>query len=186
MMVPDDDETPGRGGDERRGTSPRPATPRDDQVTFEEFFTARHDAVLRSVAATIGDREVAVDATQDAFIKAHARWSTLRTYDAPDAWVRRIAINVSRDRLRSDRRRRDREASVAPTVVPDVTERFAADAGANDLLADLAPRQREVAELFYVEDRSIEEISDRLGLTTGAVKFHLARARDRLRRTSRP
>ena len=182
--VPDDDETPGRGGDARRDAPLRPAPATGDQSTFEGFFAAHHDAVLRSVAAAIGDREAAVDATQDAFIKAHARWSTLRTYDAPHAWVRRIAINVSRDRLRADRRRRNREATIEPTVAPDVTDRFEADAGANELLADLAPRQREVAELFYVEDRSIDEIAERLGLTSGTVKFHLARARDRLRQTN--
>ncbi len=159
--------------------------PHDDDDTaersFEEFFAVHHDAVLRSVTTSIGDRDIALDATQDAFIKAHARWSTLRSYDAPDAWVRRIAINVSRDRVRSDRRRRDREATIAAVPAPDVTDAFAADAGASELLAGLADRQREVATLFYLEDRSVDDIADRLGLSAGAVKFHLARARERLR-----
>jgi RNA polymerase sigma-70 factor (ECF subfamily) len=105
----------------------------------------------------------------------------LRNYDAPDAWVRRIAINVSRDRMRSDRRRRDREAAVVAPPTPDVTDSFDADEGASELLAGLAARQREVATLFYLEDCSVDDIADRLGVSAGTVKFHLARARDRLR-----
>ena len=85
---------------------------------FEVFFLEHHDDALRSLDAILNDHEAAVDATQDAFIKAHARWSVIRTYDAPQAWVRRIAINASRDRLRSERRRRDRETRVDPVDEP--------------------------------------------------------------------
>ena len=155
-----------------------------DLPAFGAFFAANHEAVLRSVTASTGNRESADDATQDAFIKAHARWSTLLNYEAPEAWVRRVAINISRDRLRSDRRRRNREAATGPDVAPDLTEAFEADTGASALLAELTPRQREIARLFYVEDRSIDEIASGLGLDPGTLKFHLARARDRLRQTT--
>ena len=46
---------------------------------FERFFIAHYDSILRSLDAATGDHEVAVDATQDAFIKAHTRWSLIRT-----------------------------------------------------------------------------------------------------------
>ena len=182
--MPTDDDAPVDETDERRNFDRGVVDEAIDLPAFGTFFAANYDTVLRSVHASNSDRESAADATQDAFIKAHARWSTLRDYEAPEAWVKRVAINISRDRLRSDRRRRDREAAIGPDVAPDVTEAFEADTGVSELLAELTSRQREIARLFYVEDRSIEEIATGLGLDSGTVKFHLARARDRLRRTT--
>jgi RNA polymerase sigma-70 factor (ECF subfamily) len=148
---------------------------------FEQFFLAQHDSILRALDAMTGDHEAAVDATQDAFIKAHARWSVIRTYDAPGTWVRRIAINVSRDHMRSERRRRDREATLGAADEPSATDRFEADANVNELLDRLPQRQREVATLYYVEDRSVDDIARQLDVSSGTVKSYLAEARDRLR-----
>jgi RNA polymerase sigma-70 factor (ECF subfamily) len=50
------------------------------------------------------------------------------------------------------------------------------------LLMKLPDRQREVAALFYVDDRSVVEIAGILGLNEGTVKSHLSSARDSLRR----
>ena len=160
----------------------------DLEAEFAEFFATQHDAVLRSLAAAAGnDHDAAVDAVQDAFIKAHARWSTIRTYDQPEAWVRRIAINTSRDRRRSDRRRRDREVTVDATAAArsDVadTERIDADAAMAELLGELPARQREIAAAYYVDDRSVEEIAATLRIRAGTDKSQLAEARARLRRT---
>jgi RNA polymerase sigma-70 factor (ECF subfamily) len=159
-------------------------TPADEFDTeFEAFFLEHHDDTLRSLHALLNDREAAVDATQDAFIKAHARWSVIRTYDAPQAWVRRIAINASRDRLRSERRRRDRETLVDPVDEPPASDPIVADAGIQALLDGLPARQREIAALFYVNDCSVDEIARRLTLSVGTVKSQLSEARDRLRRS---
>lgn len=152
---------------------------------FEQFFTLEHDRVLRSIEGLVGNREIAVDATQDAFIKAHLHWKTVAACDSPVAWVRRTAINASRDLQRSDRRRRDREAK---TPFSDVGNRIdgpdhigSADA-AHDLLRQLSDRQREVATMFYVDDRSVDDIAAALGVSAGTVKSQLSEARQRLRR----
>jgi len=162
-------------------SDPTPANEFDAE--FEVFFLEHHDDTLRSLDAILNDHEAAVDATQDAFIKAHARWSVIRTYDAPQAWVRRIAINASRDRLRSERRRRDRETRVDPVDEPPASDPIVADAGIQALLDDLPTRQREIAALFYVNDCSVDEIARRLALSVGTVKSQLSEARDRLRRS---
>ncbi len=148
---------------------------------FEAFFVANYDSVLATVVTVTGDRERAIDATQEAFVKASARWNKIRSYDVPAAWVRRAAINASRDTWRSERRRRRREAQHANDVRPSPAQDVADTATANDLLACLSPRQREVAALFYVEDRSIEETAHILGISQGTVKSQLADARTRLR-----
>jgi RNA polymerase sigma factor (sigma-70 family) len=50
-----------------------------------------------------------------------------------------------------------------------------------DVLERLSPRQRSVAVLFYLEDLSTSEIASSLGISVGAVKFHLSKARTALR-----
>jgi RNA polymerase sigma factor (sigma-70 family) len=156
-----------------------------DHGEFERFFAAEYDAVLRAVEAATGNREFAVDATQDGFIKAHLHWQTIRSYDSPAAWVRRAAINSSRDRQRSERRRRGREvAAAAPEEAtlssPHVDGLESADS-ARTFLDPLAARQREVATMYYIEDRSLDDIAETLGLSIGTVKSQLADARQRLR-----
>jgi RNA polymerase sigma-70 factor (ECF subfamily) len=148
---------------------------------FERFFIAQYDSILRALDAATGNREIAVDATQDAFIKAHTRWSLIRTYEAPDTWVRRVAINVSRDRMRSERRRRNREATHDVMTQLSTTDQVEADANVRGMLDRLPQRQREVARLFYVEDRSVDDIARQLDVSSGTIKSYLAEARDRLR-----
>lgn len=148
---------------------------------FERFFLAHYDSIVRSLTFITGDRERAIDATQEAFIKAYAKWGSVQKYDAPSAWVRRIAINASRDSHRSERRRRDRERpDVQPHVVSHADD-VVADDSARSLLAQLPRRQREIATLFYVDDLGIAEISAILHLSDGTVKSHLSDARKQLR-----
>jgi RNA polymerase sigma-70 factor (ECF subfamily) len=168
--------------------SSAPGDRRSDRVSaaeldaeFERFFITHHDSILRALDAATGDHEIAVDATQDAFIKAHTRWSLIRTYEAPDTWVRRVAINVSRDRMRSERRRRNREATHDASSQLSTADQFDADTNVRALLDQLPQRQREVAWLFYVDDRSVDDIARQLDVSSGTVKSYLAEARDRLR-----
>ena len=148
---------------------------------FETFFMDHFDRTVVSLTIITGDRDRATDATQEAFIKAYANWSRVRSYDIPIAWVRRIAINASRDSFRAERRRTKREqahASLDPSQAPSDLEGLDI---ALQLLAELPRRQREVATLFYVEDCSVQEIATVLRLNQGTVKSHLSDARDRMR-----
>jgi RNA polymerase sigma-70 factor (ECF subfamily) len=169
------------------GVSPRrdwrlgPAVSTHDQE-FEQFFLDNYPAVLHILVVTTGDRERAKDATQEAFIKAYAKWSKVRRYDSPIAWVRRVAINASHDSFRKDRRRRRREEATPLTTEALQPDRYASDEAAAQLLMGLPDRQREVATLFYVDDRSVVEIAAILSLNEGTVKSHLSSARDHVRR----
>lgn len=149
----------------------------DDE--FEQFFLANYEAVLRVLVLTTGDRERATDATQEAFIRAYARWSKIRAYESPAGWVRRVALNASRDSFRSDRRRRRREESLSGQQPR--TDQYHGESSAHELLQTLPDRQREVATLFYVDDRSVAEIASILQVNEGTVKSHLSSARERLR-----
>lgn len=150
---------------------------------FERFFIANFDRLVRSVTAITGDSDLATDAVQDAFIKAYARWTRVQKYDDPVLWVRRVAINKSKDIRRSFLRRRAREdkfdgpatTEAAPTWEPEPGPDIEA------ALSQLTPRQRSIAALFYLEDLSISQVAASLDISEGAVKFHLNKARANLR-----
>ncbi|MEZ5379195.1 MAG: sigma-70 family RNA polymerase sigma factor [Acidimicrobiales bacterium] len=151
---------------------------------FDRFFCSHYPGVVRSLTVITGNREAAADCTQEAFIRAYARWGRVRRYASPTAWVRRVAINLANDQFRSDDRRRRREdrfhvgrqqfeGPASTTVDHDLV--------LGSLLGSLTPQQRSVAALFYVEDLPVLEIATTLGLSEGAVKFHLHSARKALR-----
>ncbi len=145
--------------------------------TFDDFFRSHYPDVVRGVRASGATDEVAADAAQEAFIRAFPRWWRLRHYQNPAAWVQRVAINVSRDLLRSEKRYEraltdlEVEAQLEPGDSPDLD--FA--------MTSLSHRQREVVHAYYHEGMSTAEAADAIGISAGAVRFHLSEARASLR-----
>ena len=145
-----------------------------DRLTFEDFYTAEFDRVLDSAFAFSGDRDAATEATQEAFARAFARWRRLSRQEWAGGWVTTTALNVLR--------RRFRDAARSPVRVDD---RAPVDMhGRIDLLRGLRAlptRQREAAVLFYVADLPLHAVASAMRISEGAVKSHLARAREGLR-----
>lgn len=144
---------------------------------FEAFFREHYDSVERGVRASGATAEAAADAAQEAFIRAYPRWWRLSRYTNPAAWVQRVAINVSRDLDRRERRHAaaiesiEMERQLEPEVGPDVGPAIEA----------LPTRQREVVQAYYHEGLSTAEAAEEIGISAGAVRFHLSEARNRLR-----
>lgn len=178
-----DDDNPSEIGPSEIG--PRGMGPTEIGPSFDTFFASEFDAVLRSVALYAGNRDVALDATQEAFARALARWRTIGRYDRPGAWVRRVALRcVTRGRRRRATERRAIERLEVHTAA--VTEP-GADAGPQmvgpditDVLRELPGRQRAVAIFRYVDDLEIDEIAHVLGIAPATVRVHLHRAHNRL------
>ena len=136
---------------------------------------------MRALAVISGDADLAADAVQEAFVRAHHRWRTIRLYDDPVGWVRHVALNLLRDdRRRSTRKRRavERLAAVTATTAPPPAE----PDGVAALLGQLPRQQRVAAALFYVDGLSIAEVATAMGIAPGSVKSHLHDARRSLRR----
>jgi RNA polymerase sigma-70 factor (ECF subfamily) len=77
------------------------ARPRED---FQEFYQASYGRTVAMVAAVAGSRHEAEDIAQEAYARALARWSRLRAYDLPEAWVRKVALRLAIDSGRRLRR----------------------------------------------------------------------------------
>ena len=146
--------------------------------SFEAVFRADHRAVVAITWALTGSRAVAEELTQEAFLRAHQRWSRIGCYDNPGAWVRRTAINLAvSDRRRRAAERRAHDRSPAPGDAPDRSD----DVVGTDrfwLAVRTLPRQQAaVVALHYLEDRSVADVAAVLGLAEGTVKAHLHKAR---------
>jgi RNA polymerase sigma-70 factor (ECF subfamily) len=135
---------------------------------------------VRALTAACGNREVAADAVQDAFVRAHERWSRVSRYDDPAAWVRRVAINRTRDAFRRSERGRRMSLRLVrdsdPTLPPDPPS------GALEAIAALPRQQRIAMALYYVHELSVAEVAAAMELSEGAVKFHLHEGRSGLRK----
>lgn len=146
-----------------------------DRLGFEDFYAAEYQRVFSSAYAFCRDREAALDATQEAFARAFARWRRLDKEEWAGAWVTTTALNLLRGRFRRDKRTLDVSEGSA-------TSSSSTSADLIDALRTLPARQRQAATLFYVADLPVSIVARSMGLSEGTVKSHLSRARDALRK----
>jgi RNA polymerase sigma-70 factor, ECF subfamily len=142
---------------------------------FEDFYQASYPRLVGQLTVMTGSLEDAEDAVQEAFARASTRWPRLRAYDAPEAWVRRVALNLATSGLRRARRQLAALARLgtASGEPAQATDRLAIQAG----LRRLSLRHRQVLVLHYGADLPVEEVARQLQVPTGTVKSRLARAR---------
>jgi RNA polymerase sigma-70 factor (ECF subfamily) len=153
---------------------------------FEEFSTPIYNYVLRMV----GDPDRAADITQDTFIKAYRKLDSLTDEHSTKSWLYRIATNTAIDDMRRRRwispvglddegqperpdNRPGPEAQVMAGVLDERIQRA---------LLQLRPNHRQCIVLSDLEDMSAHQIGDVMGLSYGAVRTLLCRARGEMRR----
>lgn len=147
--------------------------------SFETFYRREFPQVYRATHLLMSDDEAAMDATQEAFQRAHARWRRLSRHPWAGGWVMTTALNECRRQLR-------RHPSISATADPSKGNRgSSSDPGVridvSNALRRLPPRQREAVVLFYVGDLPLGAIADLMSISEGAVKAHLAQGRKALR-----
>lgn len=127
-----------------------------------------------------GDRALAEDWLQDAFVQAWRKLGQVRDRAAFGGWLRRLAANVAL----SDRRR-GRLATVEAEVDAGAPEPPwpAADLDLERAIAALPERARQVLVLFHLSDLSHAEIADLLSIDVGTAKSQLHRARRLIKET---
>jgi RNA polymerase sigma-70 factor (ECF subfamily) len=144
-------------------------------ASFEEFYAATVDRLHGHLFLVTGDLHAAEEIVQEAFTRASMRWSHLRDYDRPEAWVRRVAMNLAADRARSLRRQaRALLKLTPPPAVPAVSAETLALVQA---LRTLPTRQRQAIVLHYLADLPVQEVAQALAVPSGTVKGLLARGR---------
>jgi RNA polymerase sigma-70 factor (ECF subfamily) len=147
---------------------------------FEALFRQHYRRLVGALYVACGDRELAADAVQQAFVELWVNWGRIGKYDRPSAWVARVAVN----RLRSYRRSLRRRAAALLRLEREpqgVVEQADPPSDVAALLRQLPLRQRLAAVLYYIDDRSVSDVAEIMGISEGAVNSHLHRAREALR-----
>lgn len=132
--------------------------------------------LVAGVALIAGSKAAAEDAVQEALARAWERSERGERIESLPAWVTRVAVNLSKSRLRRMRvEARHREVSDG---LSDGTA-SASDARIDvaRALANLPQRQREVTVLRYYLGLNVAEIAEALEIHRGTVKTSLFRAR---------
>ncbi len=152
---------------------------RGDDAAFALFSERHRDRLYRLASVWLGDRELAQDAVQEAFLRSYTGLGRFRFRAAPSTWLIRVCRNVCLELNRRQPRGTDADA-VAELPAADVRE---ADLPAylNQALAALPARQRDVVVLRLLEELSVRDTAAVMGCREGTVKAHLAKASANLR-----
>ncbi|MFD4256968.1 RNA polymerase sigma factor SigM [Streptomyces sp. NPDC058534] len=156
---------------------------------FGELVRRHRDRLWAVALRTLGDREEAADAVQDALVSAYRAAHTFRGQAAVTTWLHRITVNACLDRAR--------KAASRKTAPVDDTERLeqllephesaSAPAERNDLhrqllkaLGTLPADQRAALVLVDMQGYPVAEAARILDVPTGTIKSRCARGRARL------
>lgn len=145
---------------------------------FAEFYDDAYSRVVRSVRGLVASMHEAEDLAQDAFARAYTKWETVSQHPEPEAWVKLVALNLGRSRLRRIRVAAKKMAT--RDHVSDSHEALVQNIDLDRALKLLPPRQRTVLEMHYLEDLSVKEVAQILGASETSVKTNLHRGRTRL------
>ena len=143
---------------------------RSDSAEFSEFYRSHWRGVARGLALTLGNADLAAEATDEAMARAYPRWSTIRTYDNPAGWVYRVGLNWAR----SYHRRIARLIPFAHHETVDLAP--VADPAIREALLRLDIKQRSVVVCRLLLDWSVDETAAALEISPGTVKSRLHRA----------
>jgi RNA polymerase sigma-70 factor, ECF subfamily len=153
----------------------RKGDPRGAEALLEQHQKEVYNVALRM----LGESSAAEDAAQDAFLRAFSRLDLYHEGEPFGAWLHGIVRNRCLDILRS----RARASAVYPLVAPsqpdaesDAIRNLEAQ-GVRRALSRLPSRDRALLVLRYWEDRPMEDVARSLGMTDGAARVALHRAR---------
>lgn len=150
-----------------------------DDTAIREFLVTTYPRLVAGVALVAGSRAAAEDAVQEALSRAWERSERGERIESLPAWVTRVAMNVSKSRLRrvrAEARARERVAGSAARPAPGADERIDVERA----LAALPRRQREATILRYYLGYDVAGVAEVMGINEGTAKTALFRARQAL------
>jgi len=167
-----------------------------DQNAYTDIVNLYQHKLYQVCFRMLGNKQEAEDIAQEAFVRAYIN---LHTYDQKrkfSTWIYRIATNLCIDRIRKKKPDYYLDAQIAGTDGLDMYSQIAAEEQLPEETVEqmelqdriqyeisrLPDKYRSVIVLKYIEELSLQEISEILDMPLGTVKTRIHRGREALRK----
>jgi len=147
----------------------------DWESEYADFFHANALRLRRVAWGVCGDWNQAEDIVQTAFVRLYPKFAKIKDTD-PLAYTRRIVINLC-----LNRHRRAGKEILTSDVPEQPVDDHASSVDIVEAMRHLPAQQRAVVTLRFIEDLSVHEVAEILGISDGTVKSHSSRALSTLR-----
>ncbi len=163
---------------------------------FDDLVRLHQARIHRVLWYELRNEDAAATLTQECFLKAYRARNDFRGESSVETWLVRIALNLARDHQRNRRQgfwRRliggsaeeaERATERAEDGAPLAEQALLARERLEQVMktvATLSPQQQTVFRLRFVEEMTLDEIAQAMGVEVGTVKSHLSRAVNALR-----
>jgi RNA polymerase sigma-70 factor (sigma-E family) len=156
-----------------------------EQGRIGELYLQHAVPAVRLADLLTGDRAVAEDLVQDAFVRLAGRLAHLRDAGSFDAYLRRTVVNLSHSYFRRKRVERMYLKRARAMIEPDDARRPGRSVEEREVLwsalGKLSERQRAAIVLRFYEDLSEVQVAEILRCRPGTVKSLVSRGLERLR-----
>jgi RNA polymerase sigma-70 factor (ECF subfamily) len=152
-----------------------------DHQAFETVMRSHEDRVFSVCLRIMGDREKALDATQETFLTVFRKAGQFKGDAALGTWIYRISVNTCYDQIRKAKRRPSE--SLPDYIDPsDPSAEDALDSAAlrpeiERALLEVPDEFRAAVVLFDIEGLGMAEVAKILGVPVGTVKSRVFRGR---------
>ena len=157
----------------------------DDKRAMHILFTRHNVRVFRFVLRLVGDKSTAEDIVSEVFLDVWRQAGKFQSRSEVTTWLLAIARNKSFSALRRrPTEELDEEAAATIEDTADDPEAMMQNRQKADVLlqclTQLSPAHREVIDLVYYHEKSIEEVAKIIGVPPNTVKTRMFYARKRI------
>ena len=167
-----------------------------DQDAIASLYEKTYTQVFYTVKSMIKDEDAVFDILQDAYMKAFAHLDSFEGDDKFLPWVKQIAANTARDRLKKKKPMLFSELNTDEDQDITFEEQIEDDRDENipekvidqqetvrlltEIIEGLPEDQRAAIGMFYYQDMSVKQIAETMGASESAVKSRLKYGRDKI------
>ena len=164
-----------------------------DQAAFTELYDRTSSDLFRCIRAMTRDEDLTWDIQQDSYLRAFQNLDKLETGEAFFPWLRRIAVNVTADRMKQRLPLTFTELSgdeddgmpelpdLNPVNQPELSlDRKETARLVKEILSQLPEAQQMIVGMRYYDELSVKEIAELLKLSDGTVKAQLFHGRKKV------
>jgi len=156
-----------------------------DKEVYAEIIKRYQTKLMRYASYIMGDEQIGADVVQEGFIKAYINLNGFDTKKKFSSWMYRIVHNEAMNLHNKDKKRRPMDYQMefdSGVNVEDEVIKNELVSHAHHCLEQMPMIYKEPLSLFYLEDKSYEEMSDILRIPIGTVGTRVNRAKGMMKK----